>query len=89
MYEAYMHSPVHYEAIQKNLLHSKSTFGNDFFSGHGGVLIICRVTLLFLNTYLLPATRWKACSFKAGNQSNDSDSTFTGEPFPSVIFTEK
>ena len=52
MYEAYMHSPVHYEAIQKNLLHSKSTFGNDFFSGHGGVLIICRVTFLFLNTYL-------------------------------------
>ena len=52
MYEAYMHSPVHYEAIQKNLLHSKSTFGYDFFSGHGGVLIICRVTLLFLNTYL-------------------------------------
>jgi hypothetical protein len=45
MYEAYMHSPVHYEAIQKNLLHSKSTFGNDFFSGHSGVLIICRVRL--------------------------------------------
>ena len=31
MYEAYMHSPVHYEAIQKNLLHSKSIFGDNFF----------------------------------------------------------